>query len=123
MPKIILIIDDEADILDITARRLTASGYEVMTALDYEEAFNLMRDKIPDLILLDVMMPDKDGYELCNEFKSDERTRRVPIILFTAKFGQKERLKANAEFLAADDYILKPFDSEVLLEKIKKFIG
>lgn len=123
MPKIILIIDDEPDLLEVTSNRLKRSGYETVTALNYEEAFNSIRKKMPDLILLDIMMPDRDGYEVCNELKSDERTHNIPVVLFTAKAGQKERLKTNAEFLAADDYILKPFDPKVLLEKIKKFIG
>jgi CheY-like chemotaxis protein len=123
MSKRILIIDDEPDFLEVTSNRLKASGYEIMAVLNYEEAFNLMREKIPDLILLDVMMPDRDGYEVCNELKSDERTRSIPVVLFTAKAGQKECLATNAEFLAADDYILKPFDPKLLLKKIKKFIG
>jgi DNA-binding response OmpR family regulator len=122
MSKLILIIDDEANILEVTSGILAVSGYEVMTASNYEDAFNLMRDKPPDLILLDVMMPDRDGYEVCNELKSDKRTRDIPIILFTGKPDQKERIKTNAKFLAADDCILKPFDPKVLLEKIKRLI-
>ncbi|MBN2453294.1 MAG: response regulator [Candidatus Omnitrophica bacterium] len=123
MAKRILIIDDEPDLLKVTAKRLEASGYEVVTALDYEEAYHLMIERVPDLILLDVVMPGKDGYEACNELKSAADTRNVPIILFTAQPDQRERLKKNAKFIAADDYIMKPFDDDVLLEKIKRFIG
>jgi DNA-binding response OmpR family regulator len=123
MPKRILIIDDERDIAEVTAARLTKAGYDAVAAGNYEEAFNSIGEKIPDLILLDVMMPDKDGYELCNDIKCKEKCGDIPIILFTARAEQKERLKANAEFLAADDYILKPFEPEQLLAKIRKYIG
>jgi DNA-binding response OmpR family regulator len=122
-PKRILIIDDEPNILELTAIRLASEGYETATAQNYEEAFNSIGEKVPDLILMDVMMPDKDGYTLCNEIKCRGKTRNTPIILFTAKAEQRERLKANAGFLAADDYILKPFEPEDLLLKIRKLIG
>ena len=122
MAKKILLVDDESDILDFVSIRLKSWGYEVITAPDGAKAVTLAGDRMPDLILLDVMMPGKDGYETCNEIKSDEKTSRIPIILFTAKPQQKERLKSNYEFIAADDYILKPYESEDLLAKIKKFI-
>ena len=123
MQKIILIIDDEPDTLELVKIRLEAAGYKALTAPDHEKAFSLMEKHLPDLVLLDVMMPGKSGYEVCNEIKSDERMRGVPVILFTAKSEQKARLKTNAGFLAADDYILKPFEPGELLKKIKKFIG
>jgi len=69
------------------------------------------------------MIPGTNGYEICNEIKSEKRTSKVPIILFTAKQDQEEHLKSNAKFIAADDYILKPFEPEELLKKIKSFIG
>jgi len=123
MPKKILIIDDEPDSVTLAVIRLKSAGYEVIAATNCEEASDLLDTETPDLVLLDVMMPDKDGYEMCNEIKSREEMRDVPVILFTAKPGQKAHLKANAEFIAADDYILKPFEPEKLLEKIKKFVG
>jgi len=122
MPKRILIVDDEPEILDFVAMRLESFGYAVMKASDGKEAMELLEKEIPDLILLDVMMPGKDGYEVCNEIKTDERTSRIPIILFTAKPQQKERLKSNYKFIAADDYILKPFEAEDLLVKIKRLL-
>lgn len=123
MAKKILVIDDEPDVLNFAVLRLQSFGYEVQTAPDYLAAREMIRRSLPDLILLDVMMPGKDGYEACNELKCDESTKNIPIILFTAKPPQKERLETNAEFVAADDYILKPFEPEVLLKKIKKLIG
>ena len=123
MPKKIMIIDDEPDSVKVVTIRLRAAGYEVLAATNCEDASGLLDTTTPDLVLLDVMMPDKDGYEMCNEIKCREETRNVPVILFTAKSGQKIHLKANAEFIAADDYILKPFEAEALLKKIKKFLG
>jgi len=123
MPKKILVIDDEPDSIKVVKIRLEASGYSVLTAANHDEAFRILENTIPDLILLDVMMPGRDGYEICNEIKSQEKTRKVPIILFTAKQDQKAHLKSNAEFIAADDYILKPYEAEKLLKKIKAFVG
>jgi len=122
MAKKILLVDDEPDILDFVSTRLRSWEYEVITASDGEKALAAARDQMPDLILLDVMMPGKDGYETCNEIKSEESTSRIPVILFTAKPQQQEKLKSNYEFIAADDYIMKPFEPESPLAKIKKFI-
>jgi two-component system, OmpR family, alkaline phosphatase synthesis response regulator PhoP len=122
MVKKVLIVDDEPELLDFAATRVKSFGYDVITAVDGENALTILKKTIPDLILLDVMMPGRDGYEICNEIKSDPRLSKIPIILFTAKPQQKERLKSNYEFIAADDYILKPYEPEDLLEKIKKFI-
>lgn len=123
MGKKILIIDDEPDILQLAMIRLTKAGYEVRIASNTEDAFNMIGEEVPDLILLDVVMPDRDGYEVCNELKSREKTRNVPVILFTANPEQKERVKKNYEFIAADGYILKPFEPADLLKKVKKFTG
>lgn len=122
MPKKILIVDDEPDLLDFAAMRVNTFGYDVITAVDGDNALTILQKTVPDLILLDVMMPGRDGYEICNEIKSNPKLAKVPIVLFTAKPQQKERLKSNYEFIAADDYILKPYEPEDLLEKIKKFI-
>jgi len=121
--KKIMLVDDETELRDLVAMRLKSFGYEVYAAGNGDEAMILLDDIIPDLILLDVMMPGKDGYEICNEVKTNEKTSHVPIILFTAKPEQKEKLKSNYDFMAADDYILKPFEPEDLLIKIKRFIG
>jgi CheY-like chemotaxis protein len=122
MAKKILIVDDEPDLLDFAAIRVKTFGYDVITAVDGENALTILKKTAPDLILLDVMMPGRDGYEICNEIKSDPKLAKIPIVLFTAKPQQKERLKSNYEFIAADDFILKPYEAEDLLAKIKKFI-
>ena len=123
MTKKILIIDDEPDSFGLTTIRLKASGYDVLGATNRNDAFHILETEVPDLILLDVVMPGASGYEICNEIKSEERTSKVPIILFTAKPDQKKQLKSNTEFIAADDCILKPFEPAELLKKIKSFIG
>jgi DNA-binding response OmpR family regulator len=123
MPKKIMIIDDEPDSVKLVTIRLKSAGYDVISSTTCDDALRMLETELPDLILLDVIMPGKDGYELCNEIKSEEKMRHIPIILFTAKADQKSHLKTNAEFIAADDYILKPFDPANLLEKIKSFIG
>ena len=122
MAKKIMLVDDEPEILDLVAMRLKSWGYDVITAIDGENALTLLEKHAPDLILLDVMMPGKDGYEICNEIKTDARTSKIPVVLFTAKPEQKEKLKSNYDFIAADDYILKPFEPEDLLLKIKRLI-
>ena len=122
MAKKIMLVDDEPEILDLVSTRIKSWGYDVVTAIDGENALTLLKKQLPDLIFLDVMMPGKDGYEICNEIKTDARTSRIPVILFTAKPEQKEKLKSNYDFIAADDYILKPYEPEDLLLKIKRFI-
>ena len=123
MKKIIMIIDDEPDSLKLVKMRLEGSGYKVLTAESHEDAFSLMKRQVPDLVLLDVVMPGRNGYEVCNEIKNGEKTKNVPVILFTANSEQKTHLESNAGFIAADDCILKPFEPEELLAKIKKFVG
>lgn len=123
MAKKIMLVDDETELRNLVAMRLESFGYEVLHAGNGDEALILLDDTLPDLVLLDVMMPGKNGYEVCNDIKTNEKTSHIPIILFTAKPDQKERLKSNYDFMAADDYILKPFEPEDLLIKIKRFIG
>lgn len=123
MAKKIMLVDDEPEILNLVSIRLKSFGYDVITAPDGQKALEILDGQIPDLILLDVMMPGKDGYEVCNEIKTNDRSSRIPVILFTAKPEQKEKLKSNYNFIAADDYILKPFEPEDLLLKIKRFIS
>jgi len=123
MVKKIMLVDDEPEILDLVGMRLNSWGYDVIKAIDGQNALTLLEKQLPDLILLDVMMPGRDGYEICNEIKANARTSRIPVILFTAKPEQKEKLKSNYDFIAADDYILKPYEPEDLLLKIKRFIN
>lgn len=120
MPKKILVVDDEVDILKVVTFRLRKSGYEILTAVDGREGLELIRNERPDLILLDLRLPVIDGYEVCRQVKADEELKNIPVILLTASSAAKiiERTK---EF-KADDYIIKPFNPTELLEKVKKLI-
>jgi len=122
MAKKILVIDDEGDLLNLTRTRLEASGYDVSTLDSGNQAVEFVRREKPDLILLDMMMPGKNGCDVCKELKADKTTSDIPVILFTAQYPEEEYIKANSEEIGADDYILKPFDAQTLLAKIKFLI-
>lgn len=120
MPRRILVVDDEPDILRIVTFRLKKLGYEIITAVNGQEALDLIKEKRPDLILLDLRLPVIDGYEVCKRLKTDEEFKQIPIILLTASSAGK--ISERTSEFKADDYIIKPFESEELLEKVKKFI-
>lgn len=120
MAKKILIVDDEPDILELAVIRLETVGYEVIKVASSEEALKLLKKEKPDLILLDMVLPDMQGDELCKKLKSDPGLKDIPIVLFTASIV---RIPEKVEEIMADDYVLKPFEPEDLLFKIKKFIG
>ncbi|MDP2922866.1 MAG: response regulator [Candidatus Omnitrophota bacterium] len=120
IPKKILVVEDEQDVLRLTAYRLKKSGYEVLTAIDGQKALNLLQENIPDLIILDLLLPAIHGYEVCKRIKSDTKLKNIPVILFTASVLDVER---KVKELGVDDFIMKPFELEILLEKVKKLIG
>jgi two-component system alkaline phosphatase synthesis response regulator PhoP len=96
-------------------------GYQVLTALDGEQALEKARAERPDLIVLDIMMPKLDGYETCKMLKADPETRSIPIILLSAK-GRNIDQKIGFE-VGADDYITKPFSPRKLVERINSILG
>jgi DNA-binding response OmpR family regulator len=118
--KKILIADDEPDVSMLTSLRLEKLGYEVLTAINCREAFDTIRDKKPDLVLLDLIMPIMFGTELCKRVKKDEKLKHIPIILFTAHGDIMTAEKAKS--MGADDYIVKPFDAEELVNKIERIL-
>jgi CheY-like chemotaxis protein len=120
MSKKILVVDDEPDILKVVLFRLNKLGYEVLTATNGIEALDSARENIPDLILLDLMIPVLDGVEVAKRLKSEEETKYIPIIVLTAS---THKVAEKAKECQAEDYITKPFVPEELVEKIKKFIG
>lgn len=120
MTNKILLIEDELDLVEVTKMRLEKSGYEVINALSGEEAFTFLQKDIPDLILLDLLLPGIRGEEICKKLKCDDRLKTIPVILFTASASDVEKLTKE---ICADDYIMKPFEPEDLLSKVKKFIG
>ncbi|MDD5449476.1 MAG: response regulator [Candidatus Omnitrophica bacterium] len=123
MKKKILIIDDEVDLVGLLKTKLELRNYHIVPLYTSKRSLEITKREKPDLILLDIMMPDKDGYEVCRELRADEDTSAIPIILFSAKPDQKEYLKTGTKSVGADDYIVKPFETDALLEKIKGLLG
>jgi len=121
MAKYVLIVDDEPNIVLSLEFLMKKEGYEVRSAGNGEEAMQTIAEKTPDLILLDVMMPRKDGYELCQELRANPSWKEIKIIMLTAKGRDVEREKGLA--LGADDYITKPFATQEVVEKVKSFLG
>ena len=119
-PPRILIVDDHETNRDILATRLGTHGYELMQAADGEEALTAAREHLPDLILLDVMMPKLDGMEVCRRLKGDATLPFMPIILVTAKADSKD-VVAGLE-AGADEYLTKPLDQLALVARVKSVL-
>jgi two-component system, OmpR family, alkaline phosphatase synthesis response regulator PhoP len=117
----ILVVDDEVYIVHILDFSLGMEGYEVVTALNGEEALAKAAEHRPDLVVLDIMMPKMDGYETCRRLKSEELTRNIPVILLSAK-GRNVDQKMGFE-AGADDYITKPFSPRKLVERINVILN
>ncbi len=121
MAETILVVDDDLDILELLKMNLEPDGYEVRTASDGKAAVETATLDPPDLILLDVMMPHKDGFQVIEELKNIEETKTVPVILLTAR-GQTED-KVQGLDAGADDYITKPFDLREVTARVKAVLG
>ena len=121
MGKKILVVDDEADYIQVVSVRLKANGYEVITAMDGAEGFEKAKKDKPDLIILDLMLPKIDGFKVCGLLKKDARYAKTPIVIFTARAQEEDRLLC--EEMGADAYLTKPFEAKILLDKIQSLIG
>jgi class 3 adenylate cyclase len=119
-PARILIADDNPDNLDIFRTRLAVHGYEILTATDGEEALAVAREKQPDLILLDVMMPKMEGTEVCRHLKADASLPFMPIIMITAKIATQDVVSALEA--GADEYLSKPVDHGALVARVKSML-
>ncbi|HTU96069.1 MAG TPA: response regulator [Solirubrobacteraceae bacterium] len=117
----ILVADDEEDVRELVSYRLTRSGYEVIDAQDGEEAFRLASENVPDLMVLDVMMPRLDGYEVTRRVRAEESLRSVPVILLTAR-SQETDVSRGFE-VGADDYLKKPFNPDELVARVRAVLG
>jgi len=116
----ILIVDDNIDTVELLRKRLKAEGYNTEEAYDGEEALKKVYEVYPDLIILDVMMPKMDGYEVCQRLKTDDRTKFIPIIMLTAKSDVESKVKGLD--IGADDYVPKPFDYRELSARVRSLI-
>ena len=120
MKKRILLVDDEPDIQTIVSARLAGLGYEVLTAKDGQEGLDLVREKMPDLVVLDVILPGMYGDEVAKILKKDEELKRIPIILISAEI---ETLEERARKSGVEGYLSKPFDTKELLNMIEKLLS
>ena len=113
----ILLVDDEPSIVKMVGKRLEVEGFEVLIAADGQDGLTKARSELPDLIVLDLMLPKLNGYEVCTMLKQDARYQKIPIILFTAKAQEKDE-KLGME-CGANAYVRKPFRAQELLETIR----
>jgi len=119
-PPLILIVDDNPANVEIFQARLAANNYEIITASDGEEGLALAKDRLPDLILLDIMMPKMDGIEVCRHLRADSALPFMPIIMVTAKTDSKD-VVAGLE-AGADEYLTKPVDHAALVARVKSML-
>ena len=118
--KSILVIEDTKSVRQILAAMLVDEGYEVVTAIDGKDGLDLAKRERPDLIILDVMLPEMNGYEVCCRLKFDEEYEHIPVILLTAR--RKEADRKKAEQTCADAYLTKPFEREALVQEIRRLL-
>lgn len=119
MPKI-LVVDDEPDAVELIRFNLKSAGYEVLTAADGQEALTKAKQYLPDLILLDVMLPEVDGLEVCKILRRDAATVGIPILMVTAKAAEIDRVLGLE--LGANDYVTKPFSPRELMLRIRNLM-
>ena len=120
MAATILIVEDETDLSELMRYNLEAEGFRVVGAESGDEAVERIRDGVPDLILLDWMLPGPSGIELCRRWRSREETARTPIIMITARGEEEERVRGLAT--GADDYVVKPFSMPELVARIQALL-
>jgi two-component system phosphate regulon response regulator PhoB len=114
----ILVVDDEPDVLDLVTYNLGQAGFQTDTAADGAEALRKARSSAPDLILLDLMLPEMDGLEVCKLLRRDAKTSAIPIIMLTARASEIDRIVGLE--LGATDYVPKPFSPRELILRVKK---
>jgi len=118
--KKILVVEDEETLLNLQSILLTMKGYKVEGVMDGQAALEAVATMKPDLILLDIMLPKIDGFEVCRQVKANEATRHIPVIMLTAKKNWQDRIMG--EQAGADLYITKPYKSSMLIEAIERLL-
>lgn len=116
----VLVVDDEPDILSILVYHLSREGYRVSTAVTGRSAVDTAISETPDLVVLDLMLPEMDGYEVLSQLRQHEKTSATPVILLTARTEEEERLKGFD--VGADDYVTKPFSPRELVARVKALL-
>jgi len=115
--QLILVVEDERDILDLVQFNLREAGFDTLAAQDGEQALDVVRRRVPDLVLLDLMLPGVPGTEVCRQLKSSSRTRHVPVIMLTARAEEVDRVVGFE--LGADDFVSKPFSMRELVLRVR----
>jgi two-component system response regulator VicR len=115
-------IEDEPEMIDLVRLILSRKGYEVIGANGGREGLEIIRQKLPDLVLLDLMMPDMDGWDVYQQMKSAELTRDIPVIVITAKAQSIDKV-LGLHIAKVDDYVSKPFSPQELVDRVEKVIG
>ncbi|HOW88598.1 MAG TPA: response regulator [Candidatus Omnitrophota bacterium] len=118
--KKILVIEDEPDIQILVTHRLSAMGYETLVASDGQAGLTMARKEVPDLILLDLMLPKIDGFKVCRMLKFDKTCENIPIIVFSSRCSEADR--KLVEQVGANAFLAKPFEWETFTALIKKFV-
>ena len=122
MPKVrILIVDDEPSIVKMVSKRLEVEGFDVLVAMDGQEGLDKAQTEWPVLIVLDLMLPKVNGYEVCSQLKQDARYKKIPIMLFTAKAQAKDEQLGKE--CGADAYMRKPFQGKELVDSIRLLLA
>jgi len=121
MGKKVLIVDDEVELVDMLKVRAENAGYEIITAYDGQEALDKARAEKPDIVVLDILLPKLDGYQVCRMLKFDKTMEKTPIIILTALVQKEDRDWGKR--VMADVYITKPFNADELMEKLDSFSG
>jgi two-component system sensor histidine kinase/response regulator len=117
----VLIVDDAVDTVELLKKRLRFEGYDTAEAYDGEEGLKLVAEYSPDLIILDVLMPKLDGYEVCQRLKSDETTKYIPVLMLTAKGGVEDKVRGLD--IGADHYLAKPFDYKEVSARVRSLVA
>jgi two-component system phosphate regulon response regulator PhoB len=120
MAESILIVDDEQDVVDLLVYHLQRAGYKVFTARDGATAIQKARDRMPALVVLDLMLPEVEGTEVCKRLKADAKTAHIPILMLTAKAEEVDRVLGLE--LGADDYVTKPFSPREVVLRVKSIL-
>ena len=119
--KKILVVEDEESLLKLQSILLTIRGYTVEGVMDGQAALEAVETMNPDLILLDIMLPKIDGFEVCRQIKANEATRHIPVVMLTAKKSMEDRVMGKQA--GADMYITKPYKTSIVIETIQRLLS
>ena len=117
----LLVVDDEKDFVGFISERLEAKGFDILKAFDGKEGLGMARTQKPDLIILDVAMPEMNGYDVCRRLKADRNYKSIPIIMLTAKFQPNDILFGKE--MGSDAYLTKPLELELLLNTVNALLS